>query len=69
MALSNDELQSQSADYLPAREVMGGLFGGCGWCGGGLVNVNIHDVDIVKDINIFSGKDSDVVDIDNIVIV
>jgi hypothetical protein len=68
MALSNDELQSQSADYLPAREVMSLLGGGCGWCDGSLVNVNIHDVDVVKDINIFTGKDSDGVDIDNILI-
>ena len=68
MALSNDELQSQSADYLPAREVMSLLGGGCGWGCGSLVNVNVHDVDIVKDINIFTGKDSDVVDIDNILI-
>jgi hypothetical protein len=36
----------------------------------GLVNVNadVHDVDVVKDVNILTGKDSDVVDIENILI-
>jgi hypothetical protein len=71
MALSKDELEGQSADHLPAREVMS-LFGGGGGCGwwhdGGLVDVDVHDVDIAKDINIFSGYDNDVVDIDNILI-
>jgi hypothetical protein len=69
MALSNDELQDQSAEYLPAREVMSVFGGGCGWCdGGSLVDVDIHDVDVVKDINILTGYDNDVVDIDNILI-
>lgn len=72
MALSTDELQSQSADYLPAREVMSLLGGGGGgWWGhggGGLIDVDVHDVDVVKNINILTGCDSDVVDIDNILI-
>lgn len=74
MALSNDELQGQSAEHLPAREVMS-LFGGggCnGWwydCDGGLVDVDVHDVDIAKDINVFTGYDNDVVDIENIVLI
>ena len=72
MALSNEELELQSAEYLPAREVMTGL-GGHGHGGDllfGLVNVNadVHDVDVVKDVNILTGKDSDVVDIENILI-
>jgi hypothetical protein len=72
MALSNEELELQSAEYLPAREVMTSWGGGCCKPGvlGGLVasNVNIHDVNVVKDVNIFTGKDSDGVDIDNILI-
>lgn len=72
MALSNEELELQSTDLLPAREVMTGL-GGHGHGGDllfGLVNVNadVHDVDVVKDVNILTGKDSDVVDIENILI-
>ena len=74
MALTNEELELQSAEYLPAREVMTGL-GGHGHGHGsdllfGLVNVNadVHDVDVVKDVNILTGKDSDVVDIENILI-
>lgn len=72
MALSNEELELQSAEYLPAREVMTGL-GGHGHGGDwllGLVNVNadVHDVDVIKDVNILTGKDSDVVDVENILI-
>ena len=74
MALSNEELELQSAEYLPAREVMTGL-GGHGHGGGGswlfgLVNVDadVHDVDVIKDVNILTGKDSDVVDVENILI-
>lgn len=72
MALSNEELELQSTDLLPAREVMTGL-GGHGHGGDllfGLVNVNadVHDVDVVKDVNILTGKDSDVIDIENILI-
>lgn len=72
MALSNEELELQSTEYLPAREVMTGLGGhghGAGWVFG-LVNVDadVHDVDVVKDVNILTGKDSDVVDIENVLI-
>ncbi|HMG43342.1 MAG TPA: hypothetical protein VK611_18580 [Acidimicrobiales bacterium] len=69
MALSNDELELQSTEYLPAREVMTGLGGnGHNWLCGGLVNVDadVHDIDIVKDVNILTGDDSDVVDIDKL---
>jgi hypothetical protein len=66
MALTNEELELQSAEYLPAREVMTGLGGGHGHCGvfGGLVAVDldIQEVDVVKDIYILNG-DNDVVDI------
>ncbi|MGH9211063.1 MAG: hypothetical protein ACRD2C_10315 [Acidimicrobiales bacterium] len=69
MGLSIDELELQSTDYLPAREVMSGFGGGHG--GGhlflqqGLVNVgvNVQDVNILSDINILTGKDSDVIDV------
>lgn len=70
MGLSNEELELQSAEYLPAREVMTGLGGGHGKYGvlGGLVAVDldVHDVNVVKDVNILTGNDSDGVDIDNI---
>jgi len=72
MALSNEELELQSAEYLPAREVMTGWGGGCCKPGvfGGLVatSVNVHDVNVVKDVNVFSGHDNDGVDIDNLLI-
>jgi len=71
MALSNEELELQSAEYLPAREVMTGLGGhGKPWVLGGLVGVgvDVHDVNVVKDVNILTGKDSDGVDIDNLLI-
>ena len=72
MGLTNEELELQSAEYLPAREVMTGLGGGHGKGDlfGGLVAVDldVHDVDVVKDVNVFTGKDSDGVDIDNILI-
>lgn len=73
MALLNEELELQSAELLPAREVMTGIGGhGHGHGGGdllfGLVNVDVHDVDVVKDVNILTGKDSDVVDVENILI-
>lgn len=71
MGLTNEELELQSAEYLPAREVMTGL-GGHGKPGvfGGLVAVDldVHDVNVVKDVNILTGCDSDVVDIDNILV-
>lgn len=72
MGLSIDELELQSTDYLPAREVMSGFGGGCGGggCGHlflqqGLVNVgvNVQDVNVLSDINIFQGDDSDGIDI------
>jgi hypothetical protein len=70
MALSNEELELQSAEYLPAREVMTGLGGHGGHHGlcGGLVNIDtdVHDVNIVKDVNILTGDDSDGVDIDKL---
>ena len=69
MALSNEELELQSTEYLPAREVMTGL-GGHGHHGlcGGLVNIDthVHDIDVVKDVNILTGDDSDGVDIDKL---
>ena len=72
MGLTNEELELQAAEYLPAREVMTGLGGGHGKPGlfGGLVAVDldIHDVNVVKDVNVFTGYDSDGVDIDNILI-
>lgn len=72
MGLTNEELELQSAEYLPAREVMTGLGGGHGRSGlfGGLVAVDldVHDVNVVKDVNILTGCDSDVVDIDNILV-
>ena len=72
MGLTNEELELQSAEYLPAREVMTGLGGGHGKSDlfGGLVAVDldVHDVDVVKDINILTGCDSDVVDIDNLLV-
>ncbi|HEY8453867.1 MAG TPA: hypothetical protein VIL54_17020 [Natronosporangium sp.] len=72
MALSYEELELQSTELLPAREVMTGL-GGHGHGGDllfGLINVNadVHDVDVIKDVDILTGKDSDVVDIENILI-
>ena len=71
MAFSNEELELQSTEYLPAREVMTGLGGGGGrgWVFG-LVNADadVHDVDVIKDVNILTGKDSDVVDVENILI-
>jgi hypothetical protein len=73
MALSNEELELQSAEYLPAREVMTS-WGGGGCCKSGVfgglvaVNTNVHDVNIVKDVNILTGHDNDGVDIDNILI-
>lgn len=71
MGFTNEELELQSAEYLPAREVMTGL-GGHGKSGlfGGLVAVDldVHDVNVVKDVNVFTGNDSDGVDIDNIII-
>ena len=68
MGLSIDELELQSTDYLPAREVMSGFGGGHGghlFLQQGVVNVgvNVQDVDILSDINIFSGDDSDGIDI------
>jgi len=72
MALSNEELELQSAEYLPAREVMTGLGGGCCKPGvfGGLIatNVDIHDVNVVKDVNVFSDHDFAGVDNHNILI-
>lgn len=71
MGLSIEELELQSAEYLPAREVMTGFGGGHSKnLLGGLVNigVDVHDVDVVKDVYILTGKDSDVVDLDNIVV-
>jgi hypothetical protein len=71
MGLSIEELQLQSAEYLPAREVMTGFGGGHSKnLLGGLVNVgvDVHDVNIVKDVYVLTGKDSDGVDIDNIVV-
>ena len=71
MGLSIEELQLQSAAYLPAREVMTGFGGGHSKnLLGGLVNVgvDVHDIDVVKDINILTGQDSDGVDLDNIVV-
>jgi hypothetical protein len=71
MGLSIEELQLQSADYLPAREVMTGFGGGHGkTLLGGLVNVgvDVHDVNIVKDIYVLNGQDSDGVDFDNIIV-
>ena len=71
MALSNEELELQSAEYLPAREVMTGFGGGHSKnLLGGLVNVgvDVHDINIVKDVYVLTGKDSDVVDIDNLVV-
>jgi hypothetical protein len=72
MALSHEELELQSADFLPAREVMTSWGGGCCKPGvfGGLItnNVNVHDINIVKDVHVLSGHDSDGVDIDNILI-
>jgi len=71
MGLSIEELQLQSAEYLPAREVMTGFGGGHGKnLLGGLVNVDVdvHDVNVFKDIYIFTGKDNDGVDIDNIIV-
>jgi hypothetical protein len=71
MGLSIEELELQSAEYLPAREVMTGFGGGHSKnLLGGLVNVgvDVHDIDIVKDIDVLTGHDSDGVDLDNIVI-
>jgi hypothetical protein len=71
MGLSIEELQLQSADYLPAREVMTGFGGGHGKnLLGGLVNVgvDVHDINVVKDIYVLTGQDSDGVDIDNMVV-
>lgn len=68
MAFSNEELELQSTEYLPAREVMTGLGGHGHNCFSGLLNVDadVHDIDIVKDVNILTGDDSDVVDIDKL---
>jgi hypothetical protein len=69
MGLSIEELELQSAEYLPAREVMTGFGGGPGkTLLGGLVNVgvDVHDVNVFKDIYVLTGKDSDGVDIDHI---
>lgn len=71
MGLTNEELELQSAEYLPAREVMTSMGGGHGkGVFGGLVAVDldVHDVNVVKDVNVFTGNDSDGVDIDNILI-
>ena len=71
MGLSIEELELQSAEYLPAREVMTGLGGGHGkTLLGGLVNVgvDVHDVNIVKDVYVLTGKDSDVVDLDDVIV-
>jgi hypothetical protein len=71
MGLSIEELELQSAEYLPAREVMTGFGGGHSKnLLGGLVNVgvDVHDINIVKDVYVLTGKDSDVVDIDNLVV-
>lgn len=74
MGLSKAELELQSADYLPAREVMSSLGGGhghgdCFFFQDGAVNTNVNvsdiEVAVLKDINIFTGNDSDVVDIDD----
>lgn len=70
MGLSIEELELQSTDYLPAREVMSGLGcghgHGCSWFQQGLVNLNdVNGISVIEDINILTGKDSDVVDIDN----
>lgn len=58
MGLSIEELDLQSADYLPAREVMGMMGGGGGsglrnfFAQNGLVNVgvNVQDVDVIDDV-------------------
>jgi hypothetical protein len=71
MGLPIEELELQSTDYLPAREVMSGFGGGHGsghlFLQEGLVNVGVNfqdiKVSVIDDINIFTGKDSDVVDI------
>jgi hypothetical protein len=71
MGLSVEELQLQSAEYLPAREVMTGFGGGHSKnLLGGLVNVgvDVHDVNVIKDIAVLTGKDSDGVDLDNLVV-
>jgi len=71
MGLSVEELQLQSAEYLPAREVMTGFGGGHSKnLLGGLVNVgvDVHDINVIKDIAVLTGKDSDVVDLDNVVV-
>jgi hypothetical protein len=71
MGLSVEELQLQSAEYLPAREVMTGFCGGHSKnLLGGLVNVgvDVHDVNVIKDIAVLTGKDSDGVDLDNVVV-
>lgn len=68
MGLSNEELELQSTEYLPAREVMTGLGGHGGHGLFGLVNVDVDvdDVNVVKDVNVLTGKDSDGVDIDKL---
>ena len=71
MGLSVEELQLQSAEYLPAREVMTGFGGGHSKnLLGGLVNVgvDVHDINVIKDIAVLTGKDSDGVDLDNLVV-
>jgi len=66
MGLSIDQLELQSADYLPAREVMSGFGGGSGdnhlflQQGVANVGVNVQDVNI---LNVFQGDDSDAIDI------
>jgi hypothetical protein len=70
MGLSIEELDLQSTEYLPAREVMSSMGGGPHvdneTAGVATTDVDIHDVNlgIIQDVYIFKGEDSDLVDID-----
>jgi hypothetical protein len=72
MGLSIDELDLQSTEYLPAREVMSSLNGGPGLqhndqTGVANTDVNVQNVNlgIIQDVNVFKGEDSDAVDVDS----
>lgn len=71
MGLSIEDLDLQTTEYLPAREVMSAMGGGHGFdnqtAGLANTNVDVHDINlgIIQDVNVFKGEDSDAVDIDS----
>jgi hypothetical protein len=73
MGLSIEELDLQSTECLPAREVMSAMGGGHGvdneTAGVAATDVDIHDVNlgILQDVTIFKGEDADGVDVDSFI--